>query len=117
MSLPQKRTRSVSWFQTLFGFDEQADGTEGRMAEIRKQFHYDAETGQLLSLANNVKFDAGKFSTASVAQLRAKALRKLKDKRGADPDFLAWESVLTVAYHLCNQFIKPIMLSALSHRK
>ena len=102
MSLPQKRKHSASteasWFETLFGFDEQADGTERRMAEIRKQFRYDAETGQLQSLANSAMFGAGKFRTASVAHLRAEALRQLKDKRGADPDFLGWESALTVAY-------------------
>ena len=68
------------------------------MAEIRKQFTYDAETGQLKSLANNATFGAGKFRMASVPELRVEALRQLKDKRGADPDFLGWESAMSVAY-------------------
>ena len=102
MSLPQKRDRSTfserSWFETLFGFDESADGTAERMTEIRKQFAYDADTGQLKSLANDAVFGAGKFRMASVAELRAEATRKVKDKRGEDADFLCSQKPMRVSY-------------------
>ena len=103
MSLPKKRTHhtsstEVSWFQTLFGFKEEADGTEGRMAKIRTQFAYNPETGQLKSVANDAVFAAGKFNMHSVRELRVEALRQLKDKCAAEPDFLAWERGMRVAY-------------------
>ncbi len=102
MPLPQKRDRGTfseqSWFETLFGFEESADGRAERMTEIRKQFAYDADTGQLKSLANDAVFAAGKFRMASVAELRAEAMRKVKDKRGEDADFLLSQKQMRVAY-------------------
>ena len=67
------------------------------MAEIRKQFRYDAETGQLQSLANS-----GCLALASLGrqawQTCGPSATAAKDKRGADPDFLGEESALTIQY-------------------
>lgn len=118
MPLPQKRDHGTfsgqSWFETLFGFDESADGTAERMTEIRKQFAYNADTGQLKSLANDAVFAAGKFRMASVAELRAEAMCKVKDKRGEDADFLCWQKPMRVAYgDVANLMTEPELCGAM----
>lgn len=68
------------WFTEAFGFDELEEG-HGKVAE---NFEYDESTGLLTSKANLKKYQAGKFTTPSVGDLRTSGSKeKLKAKFGA----------------------------------
>ncbi|NVB43678.1 hypothetical protein G6O69_38075 [Pseudenhygromyxa sp. WMMC2535] len=57
----------MTWFEQLFGF------REGAWEATQAQFEVEAEGASLRSRANGRRFAAGRFSTPSVAELRAAA--------------------------------------------
>lgn len=68
---PRSKDAGMSWFSRIFGFTEKV-GSEAAWTSTREQFEWDPDGTTLTSKANAQCFEAGRFSTPSLEELRAR---------------------------------------------
>ena len=85
MEPPEAPPHPLTWFSSLFGFDESADGSDAAYARVQRLLRVESEHAgtamigageplHLVSAVNGARFPVGAFSSPTLRELRAAGL-------------------------------------------